>query len=97
MNGMNNELHVRSKDQKIEANNFFIDFLNDAVQDLDVTDQHSLMRSLFRVNALFFTQYCINKKVDPDDRSEMRCNATVFSHMEQNALQDYVELEVDNV
>ena len=82
---------------KSDANNFFIDFLNDAVQDLDITDQRSLMRSLYRINALFFTQYCINKKVDPDDQNEMRCNVTVFSHMVEYGLHDYMELEVEDV
>ena len=77
----------------ISRNNYFIDFLNEAVSDLDVMDNTSLVKALQKINALIFSEYCMNRQVDPDDKKELRIYARIYTDIVAAGLCDFIATE----
>lgn len=79
----------------IPRNNYFLDFLNDCVQDLDVTDQTDLIKAIQKINALLFSEYAINKKLDPDDHKAIYPFIRVYADMVMYGLKDFIDTECE--
>ena len=81
------------KEKIISRNNYFIDFLNEAVSDLDVMDNTSLVKALQKINALIFSEYCMNRQADPDDKKELRIYARIYTDIVAAGLCDFISTE----
>lgn len=81
------------KEKIINRNNYFIDFLNEAVSDLDVMDNTSLVKALRKINALIFSEYCMNRQADPDDKKELRIYARIYTDIVAAGLCDLIAAE----